>query len=58
MSVCLVVEDSRLARKELVSILSDMGVFDEILEAENGEDAKVLLQKHGSVREAIAHFEK
>jgi len=43
MSVCLVVEDSRLARKELVSILSDMGVFDEILEAENGEDAKVLL---------------
>jgi len=43
MSVCLVVEDSRLARKELVSILSDMGIFDEILEAENGEDAKVLL---------------
>ena len=45
MSSCLVVEDSRLARKELVSILSEINVFDEIMEAENGEDAKILLEK-------------
>lgn len=45
MSICLVVEDSRLARKELVTMLSEVDVFDKILEAENGEDAKVLLEE-------------
>jgi two-component system LytT family response regulator len=45
MSNCLVVEDSRLARKEIVSILSDIDAFDKIMEAENGEDAKALLEK-------------
>jgi len=46
MSVCLVVEDSRLARKEIVQILKEMEVFEMIHEAENGEDAKAMLEKH------------
>ncbi|MEM6966840.1 MAG: LytTR family DNA-binding domain-containing protein [Bacteroidota bacterium] len=45
MSVCVVVEDSRLARKELVQLIASLDIFDEIHEAENGEDAKALLKK-------------
>ena len=46
MSICLVVEDSRLARKEIIQILEQIDLFEEIHEAANGEDAKVLLEKH------------
>ena len=46
MSVCLIVEDSRLARKEIISILKEIGTFENILEAENAEDAKSLLEEH------------
>jgi len=46
MSVCLVVEDSRLARKEIISILNEINIFEQILEAENAEDAKLMLEKH------------
>ena len=46
MSICLVVEDSRLARKEIVQILTEIDVFESIYEAENGEDAKAMLEKH------------
>lgn len=46
MSICLVVEDSRLARKEIVQVLESIGAFEEIKEAENAEDAKALLQKY------------
>ena len=46
MSVCLVVEDSRLARKEIIQIIKDIDVFETIYEAENGEDAKVMLEKY------------
>lgn len=41
---CLVVEDSRLARKELVQLLKEIDAFDSIEEAANGEEAKVLLE--------------
>ncbi len=43
MSVCLVVEDSRLARKELIQILTELKTFDEIKAAENAEDAREML---------------
>jgi len=46
MNVCLVVEDSRLARKEIISILKEINIFENILEAENAEDAKSMLEKH------------
>jgi len=46
MSICLVVEDSRLARKEIVQILEELDVFEKIEVAENGENAKILLEKH------------
>jgi len=45
MRKCLVVEDSRLARKELVQLLSNIDAFDSIEEAANGEAAKVLLEE-------------
>ncbi len=45
MSKCLVVEDSRLARKELVQMLLEINTFDDIKEAANGEDARSLLEK-------------
>lgn len=45
MSKCLVVEDSRLARKELVQLLSEINVFDAIHEAATGEEARSLLEK-------------
>lgn len=45
MSTCLVVEDSRLARKELIAVLTDLDFFSHIHEASNGEDAKELLLK-------------
>ena len=44
MRKCLVVEDSRLARKELIQLLQEIDTFDSIEEAANGEDAKVLLE--------------
>lgn len=44
MSTCLVVEDSRLARKELTAMLADLGFFEEILEANNADEAKQLLE--------------
>ena len=44
MASCLVVEDSRLARKELVSMLADIGTFTEILEAEDADAARSLLK--------------
>ena len=46
MAICLVVEDSRLARKELVSMLADIGRFSEILEAEDADTARSLLGSH------------
>lgn len=39
MRKCLVVEDSRLARKELLNLLREIGTFDIIEEAANGEEA-------------------
>ena len=44
MRKCLVVEDSRLARKELVQLLDETQAFDSIQEAANGEEAKELLE--------------
>lgn len=44
MSTCLVVEDSRLARKELTAMLADLGFFEEILEANDADEAKQLLE--------------
>lgn len=44
MSTCLVVEDSRLARKELTAMLADLGLFEEILEANNADEAKQVLE--------------
>lgn len=44
MPVCLVVEDSRLARKELLHLLADIGTFDQILEAEDADVARQLLK--------------
>ena len=43
---CLVVEDSRLARKELVQLLKEIDVFDAIEEASNGEEAKSFLNRN------------
>ncbi len=45
MRKCLVVEDSRLARKELVQMLLETQSFNSIHEAANGEEAKVILAK-------------
>ncbi len=45
MRKCLVVEDSRLARKELIQMLKDTNTFDSIEEAANGEKAMDLLDK-------------
>ena len=44
MRSCLVVEDSRLARKEILEMLHEIAVFDTIKEAVNGEDAKEILE--------------
>jgi two-component system LytT family response regulator len=44
MKKCLVVEDSRLARKELVQLLDEIDVFDSIEEASNGDEAITLLE--------------
>jgi two-component system LytT family response regulator len=44
MKKCLVVEDSRLARKELVQLLLEIDVFDSIQEAANGEEAKAFMK--------------
>ena len=44
MKKCLVVEDSRLARKEMVQLLTEIDAFDSIEEAANGEEAKTLLE--------------
>ena len=49
MSTCLVVEDSRLARKEIVHLIKEINVFDKIVEAENGEDAKIMLEEHNPI---------
>lgn len=46
MKTCLVVEDSRLARKEIIHQLNELGLFKQILEAANGEDAIQLLKEH------------
>jgi two-component system LytT family response regulator len=43
MKKCLLVEDSRLARKELLQLLSEIDAFDLIEEAANGEEAKAML---------------
>lgn len=43
MSSCLVVEDSRLARKEIVALINSLNAFEMIHEASNGEDAKKIL---------------
>jgi len=45
MRKCLVVEDSRLARKELVQLLREIDTFDTIEEASDGEEAKALLEE-------------
>ena len=45
MKKCLVVEDSRLARKELVQMLFETEAFDSIKVAENGEEAKAMLEQ-------------
>ncbi|MEL6251323.1 MAG: LytTR family DNA-binding domain-containing protein [Bacteroidota bacterium] len=45
MSTCLVIEDSRLARQELITMLADIGIFSEIFEAEDAEQGKDLLLK-------------
>ena len=45
MRKCLIVEDSRLARRELVQILLEINTFDSIQEAASGEEAKILLDK-------------
>jgi len=45
MNNCLVVEDSRLARVELVQLLKDIGSFEEILEAKDAVEAKELLEE-------------
>ena len=44
MKKCLVVEDSRLARKEMVQLLTEIDALDSIEEAANGEEAKTLLE--------------
>jgi len=45
MSSCLVVEGSRLARKELIALITNLAIFECIHEASNGEDAKEILLK-------------
>lgn len=45
MKKCLVIEDSRLARKELVQLLLEINAFDAIEEAADGEEAMTLLAK-------------
>lgn len=45
MKKCLVVEDSRLARKELVQLLEEINAFDVIEEAPDGEEAMAFLAK-------------
>lgn len=43
---CLVVEDSRLARKELVNLLIELDSFNAIEEAANGEEAIEILKSY------------
>ena len=45
MRKCLVVEDSRLARKELVQLLHELDSFEFIKEAANGEEAILSMEK-------------
>ena len=42
----IVVEDSRLARNELVQMINDLGKFTEVIEAENGDQAVEMIKKH------------
>ncbi len=42
---CLVVEDSRLARKELVQLLKKLDQFEEIHEAQDAEEALIALEE-------------
>lgn len=46
MKTCLIVEDSRLARKEMVHLLGELDYFENIIEADNAENAVTLLKKH------------
>lgn len=46
MNICLVVEDSRLARVELVQLLTSVGAFEEILEAKDALEAKEKLEEY------------
>ena len=46
MSTCLIVEDSRLARKEIHQLLQDIGTFETIYEAADAEAAKKILEQH------------
>lgn len=46
MKVCLVVDDSRLARKEMIYLLHQLAVFQTIYEAENAEQATAVLAEH------------
>lgn len=43
MKCCLVIEDSRLARKELVALIKKTGFFKDIKEAQDAEEAKEIL---------------
>ncbi len=45
MKTCLVVEDSRLARKEITHLLDELSMFEKIFQAENAEDAITLLNQ-------------
>lgn len=45
MRKCLVVEDSRLARRELVQLLHELDSFESVKEAANGEEAIVLFEE-------------
>jgi len=45
MNSCLVVEDSRLARKEIVALIKDLGSFENIHEAQNAAEAQELLDQ-------------
>jgi len=45
MNSCLVVEDSRLARKELVALIEKTGFFKEIKQAQDAEEAKAILEE-------------
>jgi len=46
MNTCLVVEDSRLARKELVTLIEKTGFFTEIKQAQDAEEAKTILDSY------------